>query len=549
MLFHLKELIFGLGSYEKVRIDIRFLEIENKLNSIEIKKKEDFELLEECIFKIKELLRIKSSNLNKVIKDPKSPLTKKKVLSILEKLNTIKYSFLEEVFKIINLNENEKESFNKTNIENKEEKLNLYENETYSKYENNNLENINKKLELKFDEIEYNLSNLNKNILNISFKQNQINLIILSEISSILFNKLKAAGTNIIFNYLNNDTKIILRYINDELNFFKNSKFEGNLNEIYKKLESKINYNKNKTEITRIKTTEENYKVEKIENNNINSNNIKNESKKEKYLEINSKEKLKKLEKVKENLEELLNSKERKKEISNLNFTEKLEKNKKDEKIELEIENEKIEIEKKNEPYEIDIIKEKELKPELTEKDIEIEKNENNVEKKEVNNEIIEIYSDSEIIVFFEKESKFPILNIKNINEKKFYEMNENEISYIQIFSKIFSSIIFEKLKLDGTNIIFDYNNNVLKVIPRFIEDNLNLKWKGLELNKDTLNQIRENLISVMNLTIINSNLKNNVENVKIENKDQKITVENEQNKDEIKKKADYILKSLKRIP
>jgi hypothetical protein len=75
---HLKNLVFGLGGYEKVKIDSRFEEIITILPSIQIKELTDFETIEKCIYKLKEHLRIKSSNVNRLIRDSSSTLTKKK---------------------------------------------------------------------------------------------------------------------------------------------------------------------------------------------------------------------------------------------------------------------------------------------------------------------------------------------------------------------------------------------------------------------------------------------------------------------------------------
>ena len=97
MISKLQELVFGLNSYEKVKIEDRYLKIEELIPELVITNIEEFEVLENCIFKIKEQIRIKSSNLNTIIKKT-NKLTKKKVNSIIEKLEKLKYKVINFAF-------------------------------------------------------------------------------------------------------------------------------------------------------------------------------------------------------------------------------------------------------------------------------------------------------------------------------------------------------------------------------------------------------------------------------------------------------------------
>ena len=97
----LKELVFGLGEFEKTKIDVRYELINNYISSLRLNEIFDFEILEDCISKIKDQLRVKSSNLNKIIADPSKSLKKRDVNEVLEKMSKVKYDFLERAFSLI----------------------------------------------------------------------------------------------------------------------------------------------------------------------------------------------------------------------------------------------------------------------------------------------------------------------------------------------------------------------------------------------------------------------------------------------------------------
>ena len=109
MITKLQSLIFGLGEYKKVKIEERYNEVKEILLDISIDSALEFEILESCIFKIKEQLRIKSSNLNTIItKNTKYSkknssgfrhlLTKKKIQEILDTLQELKHAIITFAF-------------------------------------------------------------------------------------------------------------------------------------------------------------------------------------------------------------------------------------------------------------------------------------------------------------------------------------------------------------------------------------------------------------------------------------------------------------------
>ncbi|MFT4244754.1 MAG: hypothetical protein ACMXYB_04860 [Candidatus Woesearchaeota archaeon] len=100
MIEKLEELIFGLNSYEKVKIEDRYLELYSYLQhptSLDISSLQEYEILEKCLFKIKELLRIKSSNLNSIIKK-KNKLTFEVISSIIQLLESKRKEVLQMAF-------------------------------------------------------------------------------------------------------------------------------------------------------------------------------------------------------------------------------------------------------------------------------------------------------------------------------------------------------------------------------------------------------------------------------------------------------------------
>jgi hypothetical protein len=521
MLSKLRDLVFGLNGFEKTKIDIRFLQIGEILNDIKINSIYDFEILEEVIFKIKELLRVKSSNLNKSIKDPKNKLTKKKVLQILDKLNEIKYNFLDLAFKAIENNVKENLSSKDINED--------------SKNKNN--------FSLEFENFVINLIFNETIVLKVEFKNN-FDLVLLKNLSTIFFDIFNSDGTNIV---INNDFKtayIISRKLDDNLFRLEVNGFEReNLENTFKKL----NLHKENDFLV----VEEKEDLEKLE----------------KYIEPKDD----KIIKNQKESKEFISIKDEKEEKSNI----VIEKEPVDIVIEKkpEIELEGIEL-LKNEENNVKInkntIKNTDSKNIVRNK-IEIEtintntncnSNKNNVELQNYNQGIEEkylIYKDNEIKVYFEFSKDLTKLVISFIDDENFNKVELNKMNYLLLFSKIFSSVLFDVLNCAGTNIIFSYNNNKLYILPRFQNDSINFNLNRMELNNETLEKIKNEYISVLAFKAkkITDNLKKNSSNLNVNKEDISQKINNnvktekkeKENKENLKEKAKILLDTLRRIP
>lgn len=97
----LYKLIFGLDEFTKTKIELRFELAKELTDKLQVQSIEDFDLLESCIYKIKDQLRVKSSNLNTTIKNQNNSLTKQEVEEFLQKLLHLRSSFLNTAFTAI----------------------------------------------------------------------------------------------------------------------------------------------------------------------------------------------------------------------------------------------------------------------------------------------------------------------------------------------------------------------------------------------------------------------------------------------------------------
>ena len=387
----LKKLIFGLDEYEKVRIDERFKQIDLILNNITLNKREDFEILEECLYKIKEQLRVKSSNLNKTISDTTNSLRKSDVNRILEKLEQIKYEFIGMAF-----------------------------------------DNISKKEEIEESE------------------------------------------------------KPTVKKEEPKLQPISETKIE--------------------------KPTPK--PVEPIPS-----------------------------QKIKEEQEDSLDSL-----LSNINEPEEERK----ENI--------IDEEKTNKP-----IAKEEPKPIVKEEskpknNLDEEKKETQTPKMDVPTLPYEVYRAESIIAYFESNSIAKgELVIKPFSDKKIEDLNESQISYIVIFSKVFASILFELTNSHGTNLFWDYKKNSVRIVPRFENDDINFKMVSEKTTEGFLDQIRKKLLNDMgkkNDTKEEENEKSDempVKNPNVESVEGQLIV---QPKKEIpkltkdsSKRGDFLINRLKRMP
>jgi diadenosine tetraphosphate (Ap4A) HIT family hydrolase len=482
----LKDLVFGLNEFEKTKIELRFKLMDDFISSLKIDKIEDFELIEECIYKIKELLRIKSSNLNKTLSNPANSLRKKDVSNILNKLDKIKYDFLKSAFSAIKTTQYIDNNFISDNIDNenlddetpkfKENELFIFKNETYT---------------LK-------LNNGKAPYLIVDFRSD-VDYVLIRNLSTILFEIYNAHGTNILIE--SNKVLIVPRMTDDKL--FELPRIKVDIEEIFEKLSKNLK-----------KSDEENKDI------------------KDNFIEIKEKPQIKK--RTKDNdlsLDALLESNPKP------DFTPKPNPKKDDNTVKI-IVDEPIEIEKKEEE-----IKEPEIK--IEHKKFKEQKEE---KKKEVKTEenFFEVYRDDKIVAYFEKNSIAQgELRVEPINKLSMKKLNESDLSYMFIFSKVFSSLLFEIKEAHGTNLIMDYENGAMRIVPRYQEDNLPLKWNPKQESEEFLEQIKTRLIKRMQKEISDKKSQD-VEKVEGE-------VISEEKPKEIssskKEKAEHLLESLIRIP
>jgi len=213
-------LVFGFSEFEKAKFDFRFQLIKTILPQIKLEKLEDFELIEKIIYKINELLRLKSSNLNKTIRDPSKNLRKKDVLLILEELKKIKWNYLNEnncdmKIEIGEIRDKEIEigddrivsaekREDKRNIEKENLKSDILEEKKIETDSVNTVMGVRQEQNLGINNILLNNDKLKIELVNnsaiylkILFKED-LDFIILNKLSTIFFQLINSDGTNII---------------------------------------------------------------------------------------------------------------------------------------------------------------------------------------------------------------------------------------------------------------------------------------------------------------------------------------------------------------
>ncbi len=503
------DVVFGQKEFDKTKIEVRFDLIDSFLSMLSIESIDDFEQLEACIYKIKDQLRVKSSNLNKVIKDPNKPLTKNKVQKVLNSLYEIRNNFLNEAFKVLG-----KDLPKKDVIKSPREEVLVEIPEVIEE----SVEEV--KESLKFDpllfesqDFKITLSQDSTPYLIVEFK-NSFNLILIKYLSSFLFESINSHGTNIIIE--NNKALIIPRFVNDstlpQLPQISNS----NLDEIFskiKKIQSSDEVEFKEEELK--ESIDEKEKKEVEEFKELTSNDLKRE---------------KTLNKKEESLDSLLGSIDEKSQDP----TPKPDPKKDEDKIILEKVDEKIELEKK----------EKNI---LESQGIEVEKvddseKQNDLETKSTN---LTVYLDDQIHVYLNDKSKsFGEIIIEHNSGKSFSNLEESQISYLTIFTKIFGSILFETLQAHGTNIIWNSNDTKLHIIPRLQNDVLNLTWNPRKDSEEFLDQIKNKLLQAMNKSLGNSD-----ESKSIQDTSKSPSQKEPQNSDDLKRKAQALLNELRKIP
>jgi hypothetical protein len=531
----LYDVVFGQNEFEKTKIDVRFEIIKSLLHTLSITSLEDFEYLESCLYKIKDQLRVKSSNLNKVIRDTQKSLTKKKVLLVVDHLLHLRNTFLNDAFSALvkeNPNKfNESSSFEKSmylqNFDSTvEEKAESIISSVTSEAKSINEKKIEEELftinPILFENDLYSIVFITTTspYLRINFKES-VDFSLLRDLSSLLFDSYNAQGTTITIENLT--ALIIPRMIDDSLidTLPQNSSID--VNESQQKL---LYFLQDKAQGVQ--------NAEYVELDD--SNKIRPQTKKEKEESLDSL-----LSSIEDKKQDPTPKPKPKEDSSKISFE-------KDSPIEIErtppkFMNDEITIIKKdpvNDPV-LDT-KKKEEKPLSNSSLPGNVKLPNNL-----------IYEDDQLFVYLSSTSKaFGEILIEHKSGKLYGDLSEQELSYISIFTKIFSSILFETLQSHGTNIFWSTNESVLHIVPRMQDDALNFQWKPKEDSDAFLEQIKGKLFQIMSGNNTRDKITGDVNNggsgehsAPRETVSGSPTLEN----DDLKKKAQSVLDALRRIP
>ncbi len=507
MIEHLKNLVFGLEGYEKVKIDSRFDEIITILPQINIKQLTDFETIEKCIYKLKEHLRIKSSNLNRLIKDSSSTLTKKKVVYVIDTLESLRLRFITTAFNVLETNTNFSSQEN-TNFEPvKEDEKKEIKEDVKEEIQNSDSIKIYSDSELTVylngGKVPYMLVDFN----------HDINLPLLKYLSSLVFEEIKPQGTNIIVQ--DNKALIIPRTMND--NLLTLPRVEVNINEVYEKIKSNSKDDKETSEKQERKLETKDEVKEEIKEQV--KEETKSEVKEKEYIELDKeKPQINTKKKDEDSLDALLSG----------------------------IEEKKVDHTPEPKPKEDSSTLQFE-----TGKEIEIEKEEKQIKNEEVkviDSQSYEIYRDEQIFAYLNQNSTvLGEIIVKNTNEKKNSQLNESELSYISIFSKVFATVLFEVAGAQGTNIMWSFNDNSVRIVPRYQNDNLKINWEPKQSSDDFLEQIRNKMLDEMRKEVQEEKEEETKVQTQKETSNQKNM--NYNSNENLSQKAQYILDSLKRMP
>jgi diadenosine tetraphosphate (Ap4A) HIT family hydrolase len=571
MLEKLRALVFGLDEYTKTKIDVRFQFIEELVPKLHISSIDDFEIIESCIYKIKDQLRVKSSNLNKVIRDRSNKLTSSYVQQILSSLLSIRNEFLQKAFSAI-------EHVQDQSLEQKpsllEQELEEQSIESDQSMEQNSLDN------LKQDE--YFLEKEQKTEENTQEKTSSITIIelptatitleaestpfllihfkdvvsyqLLKQVSSLFFEITHCHGTSILIE--GKKAMVIARFDNDGVLPVSTAPIVNDLQEEFSQL---LKHQENKAK-----------GVQDVQVKEVSSLEPSITPVVEKKQTISTKKH------QEESLDELLFSKESTHEHFEKRPNPKEDNDpivfEKDDSIEIEKKPAKIELEGEK----IETYVQETQNPELREETQKSRQETRNLERREdggiagnlnhenaqsleegangtreesgsregggfLKNELL-IYEDDQINVYLREDSaSIGHLLIEDKEQKPFSQLKENQISYMMLFAKVFSTVVFETLQAHGTSIVWKYSSSAIEVIPRFKDDTILPLFQGNEANPQELESIAKQLLFKLQESIGTGGSQHSSQ--------KKEEPEKELSPEERKKKAEYILKALRKIP
>ena len=577
-------------------------DIKEKLNriyiyskNIPIKSYEDLEELNFAIETLEKLLYAPNSKIKTFIDDPNNTDRFYDIKHIIHNLKLQRNKYLKTLFSnVIEENLENKKEEKVQNVDIKKD-IKLEEN---SKEENSALENEDKSF-LDFHEILV-FSNdrlkvfiKKKFYLEVEFLREDLreDLSVLNLISQILFDVVKADGTNIVENFLERKVLIIPRYLDDNLLVIEKNKFkfdEKLLNDLREEISCILN----------LHHTHENKNIEvrDVDVKSVSSNEVLKEGENQELgldkidydIEIDKLKKEKKISKEdliyehNDELDNLIST------IGEFDGLEKIEENKIEDikKEEQNIDPSKIKINhpnKKVDLNEFNFYNQEDIKVEKFEDDLDLENSkilEDN--KKEEVSKIIEpvleekveskkleeniIYEDDKIFSYINKKSKVLgeiVLKLKNL--KIFEEADPSDLTYLFLFSKILSSTLFDVLKPEGTNIIYNYKDNKIRIIPRVSSDELNINWNSKLEEVSVLDNVKNLILEAFEKykNLENKKVDEKVEKKEIVNdtkdfkKEERVESENkniekpeiEVLENEKEDKAKYLIKNLSKLP
>ena len=158
------------------------------------------------------------------------------------------------------------------------------------------------------------------------------------------------------------------------------------------------------------------------------------------------------------------------------------------------------------------------------------------------------IYEDDTLIAFLEKSpaSYGHIIIAPKQHLPIFENYDDNLVAHIFNIANKISSVLFDSLNIQGTNILINngpaagqkYTHFLLNIIPRSEKDGLPLEWKPKKLSEDEMSLAEQQLKSAAS----------NVAVVK-EKKTEVIKNQEAETLEETDEEENYLIKHLRRIP
>jgi len=121
---------------------------------------------------------------------------------------------------------------------------------------------------------------------------------------------------------------------------------------------------------------------------------------------------------------------------------------------------------------------------------------------------------------------------------KEMHELDKKEISHIFRVASYASTVIFETLQLQGTNLLLNTlePHLVINVIPRKFEDSFELQWERKPMPEEELAQVQ-------------NTIKDKTDYIGVEKPPTEVPEEKKEELEEEEGVVNYLLKQIQRIP